>query len=240
MIPLYDENPTRIFPLVTVLLIAANVLVFIYELILPSPQALEGFVRAAAIIPYDVTHNLDLRVSLTLFTSLFVHAGWLHIIGNMLYLWIFGNNIEDAMGHLRFALFYLLCGLAASAAQIAVNINSPVPNIGASGAIAGVLGAYLILFPRARVVSLVTLGYFVRLVKVPAVLVLGLWIVVQLFSGLLSLGMPDVGGIAWFAHLGGFLVGLLLIRLFVRRRVWYRGETFPISRDPRGTGSRRE
>jgi len=225
MIPLYDENPTRIFPLITVLLIAANVAVFIYELILPSPQALEGFVRAAAIIPYDVTHNLDPRVSLTLFTSLFVHAGWLHIIGNMLYLWIFGNNVEDAMGHLRFALFYLLCGLAASAAQIAVNIDSPVPNIGASGAIAGVLGAYLILFPRARVVSLVTLGYFVRLVKVPAVLVLGLWIVVQLFSGLASLGMPEVGGVAWFAHLGGFLVGLLLVRLFVRRRVWYRGET---------------
>jgi len=225
MIPLYDENPTRIFPLITVLLIAANVAVFIYELILPSPQALEGFVRAAAIIPYDVTHNLDLRVSLTLFTSLFVHAGWLHIIGNMLYLWIFGNNVEDAMGHLRFALFYLLCGLAASAAQIAVNIDSPVPNIGASGAIAGVLGAYLVLFPRARVVSLVTLGYFVRLVRVPAVLVLGLWIVVQLFSGLASLGMPEVGGVAWFAHLGGLLVGLLLVRLFVRRRVWYRGET---------------
>lgn len=225
MIPLYDENPTRIFPLITVLLIAANVAVFIYELILPSPQALEGFVRAAAIIPYDVTHNLNLRVSLTLFTSLFVHAGWLHIIGNMLYLWIFGNNVEDAMGHLRFALFYLLCGLAASAGQIAVNIDSPVPNIGASGAIAGVLGAYLVLFPRARVVSLVTLGYFVRLVRVPAVLVLGLWIVVQLFSGLASLGMPEVGGVAWFAHLGGFLVGLLLVRLFVRRRVWYRGET---------------
>jgi membrane associated rhomboid family serine protease len=225
MIPLYDENPTRIFPLITVLLIAANVAVFIYELILPSPQALEGFVRAAAIIPYDVTHNLDLRVSLTLFTSLFVHAGWLHIIGNMLYLWIFGNNVEDAMGHLRFALFYLLCGLGASAAQIAVNANSPVPNIGASGAIAGVLGAYLVLFPRARVVSLVTLGYFVRLVKVPVFLVLGLWIVVQLFSGLASLGMPEVGGVAWFAHLGGFLVGLLLVRLFVRRRVWYRGET---------------
>jgi len=225
MIPLYDENPTRIFPLITVLIIAANVVVFIYELILPSPQALEGFVRVAAIVPYDVTHNLDLRVSLTLFTSLFVHGGWLHIIGNMLYLWIFGNNIEDAMGHLRFALFYLLCGLGASAAQIAVNTNSSVPNIGASGAIAGVLGAYLILFPRARVVSLVTLGYFVRLVRVPAVLVLGLWIVVQLFSGLASLGMPEVGGIAWFAHLGGFLVGLLLVRLFVRRRVWYRGET---------------
>ncbi|MFQ6000658.1 MAG: rhomboid family intramembrane serine protease [Anaerolineae bacterium] len=228
MLPLYDENPTRIFPLVTVLLIAANVAVFIYQLILPSPQALEGFVRAAAVIPYDVTHNLDLRVSLTLFTSLFVHGGWLHIIGNMLYLWIFGNNVEDAMGHLRFTLFYFLCGLGASAAQIAVNINSPVPNIGASGAIAGVLGAYLILFPRARVVSLVTLGYFVRLVRVPAVLVLGFWIVVQLFSGLASLGMPGIGGVAWFAHLGGFLMGLLLVRLFVRGRAWYRGGTFPM------------
>lgn len=227
MIPLYDENPTRIFPLVTVLIIAANVVVFVYELILPSPQALEAFMQAAAIIPYDVTHNLGLGVSLTLFTSLFVHGGWLHIIGNMLYLWIFGNNVEDAMGHLRFALFYLLCGLGASAAQIAVSINSRVPNIGASGAIAGVLGAYLILFPRARVVSLVTLGYFVRLVRVPAVLVLGLWIVVQLFSGLASLGMAGVGGVAWFAHLGGFLAGLLLVRLFARGRVWYRRESFP-------------
>lgn len=225
MIPLYDENPTRVFPLVTVLIIAANVVVFIYQLILPSPQALEGFVRTAAVIPYDVTHNLDLRVSLTLFTSLFVHAGWFHIIGNMLYLWIFGNNVEDAMGHLRFTIFYFLCGLGASAAQIAVNANSSVPNIGASGAIAGVLGAYLILFPRARVVSLVTLGFFVRLMRVPAVLVLGLWIVIQFFSGLASLGMSEAGSIAWFAHLGGFLVGLLLVRLFARSRVWYRGET---------------
>jgi len=227
MIPLYDENPTRIFPLVTVLLIALNVMVFIYQLVLPSQQALEGFVRAAAIIPYDLTHNLDLRVSLTLFTSLFVHGGWFHIMGNMLYLWIFGNNVEDAMGHLRFTLFYFLCGLGASAAQIAVDTSSRVPNIGASGAIAGILGAYLVLFPRARVVSLVTLGYFVRLVRVPAVIVLGLWIVVQLFSGLASLGMPGVGGIAWFAHLGGFLLGLLLVLLFARRRAWYEERTFP-------------
>ena len=226
MIPLYDENPTRTFPIVTVLLIVVNVVVFFYELILPSPEALEGFVGMAAVVPYDVTHNLNLPVALTLLTSLFLHGGWFHLLGNMLYLWIFGNNVEDAMGHLGFTIFYLLCGLGASGAQIAVNIISRVPNIGASGAIAGILGAYLILYPHARVVTLVTLGYFVRLVRVPAIIVLGLWIVVQFLSGVASLGMPEVGGVAWFAHLGGFLTGLLLVRLFARRREWYKRGIF--------------
>ncbi len=221
MLPLYDENPTSRFPLVTVLIIAANVVVFVFELLLPSSQALQDFMQTAAIIPYQVTHNLNLRVSLTLFTSLFVHAGWVHLIGNMLYLWIFGNNVEDAMGYFRFTIFYFLCGLGASAAQIAVDVNSSIPNIGASGAIAGVLGAYLILYPRTRVVSLVILGYFIRLVRVPAIIVLGFWIVIQFFSGLASLGTSAMGGVAWFAHLGGFLTGLLLVRLFARRRAWY-------------------
>jgi membrane associated rhomboid family serine protease len=205
----------------TVILIAINVLVFIYELLL-GPQ-LEGFVQSWAIIPYEITHGVDLPpasiqpIYLTLITAMFLHGGFVHIAGNMLFLWIFGNNIEDAMGSLRFLVFYLLCGLAAAFAQIAVGPNSEIPNIGASGAIAGVLGAYLLLFPRAEVQTLVFLGFFVRLVRVPALLFLGLWFVLQLFSGVAGLGMEAMGGVAWFAHIGGFIAGLVLINLFRRR-----------------------
>jgi len=221
MLPLRDVNPTRHFPLMTVILIAINVLVFIYELIL-GPQ-LEGFVQSWAIIPYEITHGVDLPpasiqpIYLTLITAMFLHGGFVHIAGNMLFLWIFGNNIEDAMGSLRFLVFYLLCGLAAAFAQIAVGPNSDVPNIGASGAIAGVLGAYLLLFPRAEVQTLVFLGFFVRLVRLPALLFLGLWFVLQLFSGVAGLGMEATGGVAWFAHIGGFIAGIVLINLFRRR-----------------------
>ena len=221
MLPLRDVNPTRHFPLMTVILIAINVLVFIYELIL-GPQ-LEGFVQSWAIIPYEITHGVDLPpasiqpIYLTLITAMFLHGGFVHIAGNMLFLWIFGNNIEDAMGSLRFLVFYLLRGLAAAFAQIAVGPNSDVPNIGASGAIAGVLGAYLLLFPRAEVQTLVFLGFFVRLVRLPALLFLGLWFVLQLFSGVAGLGMEAMGGVAWFAHIGGFIAGIVLINLFRRR-----------------------
>jgi len=221
MLPLRDVNPTRHFPLMTVILITINVLVFIYELIL-GPQ-LEGFVQSWAIIPYEITHGVDLPpasiqpIYLTLITAMFLHGGFVHIAGNMLFLWIFGNNIEDAMGSLRFLVFYLLCGLAAAFAQIAVGPNSDVPNIGASGAIAGVLGAYLLLFPRAEVQTLVFLGFFVRLVRLPALLFLGLWFVLQLFSGVAGLGMEATGGVAWFAHIGGFIAGIVLINLFRRR-----------------------
>jgi len=221
MLPLRDVNPTRHFPLMTVILITINVLVFIYEFIL-GPQ-LEGFVQSWAIIPYEITHGVDLPpasiqpIYLTLITAMFLHGGFVHIAGNMLFLWIFGNNIEDAMGSLRFLVFYLLCGLAAAFAQIAVGPNSDVPNIGASGAIAGVLGAYLLLFPRAEVQTLVFLGFFVRLVRLPALLFLGLWFVLQLFSGVAGLGMEATGGVAWFAHIGGFIAGIVLINLFRRR-----------------------
>jgi membrane associated rhomboid family serine protease len=221
MLPLRDVNPTRNFPIMTIILIAVNVLVFIYELIL-GPQ-LEGFVQSWAIIPYEITHGVDLPpasiqpIYLTLITAMFLHGGFVHIAGNMLFLWIFGNNIEDAMGSLRFLVFYLLCGLAAAFAQIAVGPNSDIPNIGASGAIAGVLGAYLLLFPRAEVQTLVFLGFFVRLVRLPALLFLGLWFVLQLFSGVAGLGMEATGGVAWFAHIGGFIAGIVLINLFRRR-----------------------
>lgn len=221
MLPLRDVNPTRHFPLMTIILIAVNVLVFLYELIL-GPQV-EGFVQSWAIIPYEITHGVDLPpasiqpIYLTLITAMFLHGGFVHIAGNMLFLWIFGNNIEDAMGSLRFLVFYLLCGLAAAFAQIAVGPNSDIPNIGASGAIAGVLGAYLLLFPRAEVQTLVFLGFFVRLVRLPALLFLGLWFVLQLFSGVAGLGMEATGGVAWFAHIGGFIAGIVLINLFRRR-----------------------
>jgi len=221
MLPLRDVNPTRHFPIMTVILIAINVLVFIYELIL-GPQV-EGFVQSWAIIPYEITHGVDLPpasiqpIYLTLITAMFLHGGFVHIAGNMLFLWIFGNNIEDAMGSLRFLVFYLLCGLAAAFAQIAVDPNSQIPNIGASGAIAGVLGAYLLLFPGAEIQTLVFLGFFVRLVRLPALLFLGLWFVLQLFSGVAGLGMEAMGGVAWFAHIGGFIAGLVLINLFRRR-----------------------
>ncbi|HID87697.1 MAG TPA: rhomboid family intramembrane serine protease [Anaerolineae bacterium] len=224
MIPLRDVNPTRTFPAVTVLVIAANVLVFLYELILPSEQALARFVSSLGVIPYEIVHNVDLPppslqpIYLTLFTAMFLHGGPIHIIGNMLYLWIFGNNVEDVMGSLRFMVFYLLCGLGASATQIAVGPNSRIPNIGASGAIAGVLGAYILLFPRARVDTLLILGYVIRIIQLPAILVLGFWFVIQLFSGIVSLGMPQAGGVAWFAHIGGFAAGALLVHVFRRRR----------------------
>jgi len=221
MLPLRDVNPTRHFPIMTVILIAINVLVFIYELIL-GPQV-EGFVQSWAIIPYEITHGVDLPpasiqpIYLTLITAMFLHGGFVHIAGNMLFLWIFGNNIEDAMGSLRFLVFYLLCGLAAAFAQIAVDPNSQIPNIGASGAIAGVLGAYLLLFPGAEIQTLVFLGFFVRLVRLPALLFLGLWFVLQLFSGVAGLGMEAMGGVAWFAHIGGFIAGIVLINIFRRR-----------------------
>ncbi len=228
MLPLRDHNPGRSIPLVTWGLLATNVLVFLYQLTLEaaSEQALYQFVQVMGVIPYEISHGVDLpppnpgTVYLSMFTSMFVHGGWVHMLGNMWYLFIFGNNVEDSMGSLRFLIFYLICGVVAAGTQIATAWNSQIPLIGASGAIAGVLGAYLLLFPRARVDTLVFMGYFIRVVQIPAVVVLGFWIVLQLFSGAASLGMPSAGGVAWFAHIGGFAAGALLVNAFRRRRVW--------------------
>ena len=222
MLPLRDINPTYRFPIVTVTLIGVNVAVFILELMFSAQGQLELFIGRYAIIPYELTRGVDLPppslrpAFLTIFTAMFLHGGFLHIAGNMLYLWIFGNNVEDNMGHLRFLIFYLLCGVAASVAQIAVNPASDVPNIGASGAIAGVLGAYIIMHPRAQVETLLFLGYFIRVVRIPALIVLGYWILIQLLQGLLSLGLPASGGVAWFAHIGGFFAGVILVHIFRR------------------------
>ncbi|RME48951.1 MAG: rhomboid family intramembrane serine protease [Chloroflexi bacterium] len=229
MIPLRDINPTYRFPAVTVTIIGLNVAVYLIELLFQFTGQLDNFFLSYAVIPYELTRGVDLPppslhpAFLTIFTAMFMHGGFLHIAGNMLYLWIFGNNVEDDMGHLRFLVFYLICGIAATMAQVLVNPASTVPNIGASGAIAGVLAAYLIMHPRAQVETLLFLGYFIRIIRLPAIIVLGFWIVIQLFQGVLSLGVPQSGGVAWFAHIGGFIAGLVLVNVFrqrVRRTRW--------------------
>ncbi|MEK7230382.1 MAG: rhomboid family intramembrane serine protease, partial [Candidatus Binatota bacterium] len=169
MIPLRDDNPTVLWPVVTIALIAANTAVFFYELSL-EPRLLEALIYQIGMVPASLLQPTILGTGgyLTVFTSMFLHGGWMHIIGNMLYLWIFGNNIEDSMGHFRFVIFYLVTGLAAAAAHLALNPASTIPTIGASGAVSGVLGAYLVLFPHARIQTLITLGFFIRIVYLPA------------------------------------------------------------------------
>jgi membrane associated rhomboid family serine protease len=224
VIPLYDNVPTRRFPAVTVALIAANFAVFFYELSLSTSllslngHAVDLFLFRAGMVPFEVTHRVDIPppdlVSwwLTPLTGMFVHGGWLHVIFNMLFLWIFGNNVEDTMGRLRFLIFYLVCGLAAAGLQVAIDVNSQVPTIGASGAIAGVLGAYIVLFPRARVLSVIPIFFFLPIIYVPAWVMLGVWFGLQLVQGAYSLGgQTDV---AFFAHIGGFVAGLLLVWVF--------------------------
>jgi len=210
-IPLRDDNPTQRFPYVTVFLIALNCLIFFYQVF--SVQGLEYLVVKMGVIPYEITHLTALsgipRISppLTLLTSMFLHGSLFHLLGNMLYLWIFGNNIEDHLGPSRFILFYFISGLGASMVHILFNFNSTIPVIGASGAIAGILGAYLILFPHARVLTFVFLIFIIRVIPIPAAFVLGLWF----FGQILNVGLG--GGVAWFAHIGGFLLGIVLIKL---------------------------
>ena len=219
MIPLRDDNPTKIVPVMTVGLIGLNVLVFLYQISL-GPGGAEVFIYQFGAIPAVIfgSQNLPselvaIPASLSVFTSMFLHGGFLHLIGNMLYLWIFGNNIEDAMGHGRFILFYLLTGVAASMAHFFTDLNSQIPTIGASGAISGILGAYILLYPRAQVLVLIFLGFFIRVMYVPAGLALGFYFLLQILQGTLTFGQGG-GGVAWFAHIGGFMAGLLLVGLF--------------------------
>jgi membrane associated rhomboid family serine protease len=227
--PLKDNIPTRRFPVVTVVLIVINVLVYLF--LQPksgidfSGNSLDpGALGDYAATPYALTHGVasdnDIPTWLTPLTAMFTHAGVLHLGGNMLFLWIFGNNVEDSMGRGRFVLFYLLGGLAAFALQIAVGPDSTAPTLGASGAVAGVLGGYILLYPRARVVTGIFLILFVTLVEIPAFLVLGFWFLQQAAYGALDLTNPSGGGggVAYFAHIGGFAFGLLLIKLFATRR----------------------
>jgi rhomboid family protein len=216
VIPLRDANPTRRVAVVTIAFIVACFVAFAYELSLlaSGADALDAFIGRWGVVPAALTHAWDKGRFLstetaTLFTSQFLHGGWLHILGNMLYLWIFGNNVEDRLGRLRFVAFYLGGGAIAALAQIAIAPESDVPTIGASGAIAAVLGAYLVLYPRARITSLVFLGFFYQLIDVPALVVLAFWFVLQLIDGIASLGVTGAtGGVAFFAHIGGFLFGV--------------------------------
>lgn len=221
MIPLRDDNPSSSRPLVNYLIIAACVLVFLYMISLGSGRQGERFVFTYGAIPAEVTGRGGATATQeypTLITSMFLHGSWFHLGGNMLFLWIFGDNVEDLMGHLGFLVFYVVAGIAAVLTHILLNPNSSAPLIGASGAIAGVLGAYLVLFPRARILSLVPFGFFSRFVYVPAIFFLPLWFVLQLVSGLGSIGAGEAASVAWWAHVGGFVAGVVLVRLFARRR----------------------
>lgn len=206
MFPIGDDNSSRrTVPLVTYVLIVLNVLFFFVEL-----NGGDAFIMQWAFVPSRFVAN-PVGDFLTLFTSMFMHAGWVHLGGNMLYLWIFGDNVEDRFGHVKFIIFYLISGLAATFAQLAFSLDSNVPNLGASGAIAGVLGAYLVMFPQGRVHVLMGRG----ILPVPALMVIGLWFVLQLFSGIGSIGgTTDTGGVAYMAHIGGFIAGFVLTFLF--------------------------
>jgi len=216
-----DRTPGGIAPLVTVGLVVLNVLVFLFELSQPSNGALQSFIQAWGVVPHEYRVARDLAPTIplpfwtTLVTSMFLHGGWLHLGGNMLYLWIFGDNIERAMGHARFLVFYLACGIAAGLAHIVFSGASNVPTVGASGAISGVLGGYLVLFPQNRVRVLTRAG----VMAMPAIAVLGFWILIQLINGVGSLGVTaDTGGVAYMAHVGGFVAGLVLVKLLATRQ----------------------
>jgi membrane associated rhomboid family serine protease len=236
--PLHDENPTRTTPVVTITLIAINVVVFLWQWLvvgLSASALLYGLIpahllnqpveqaalRALAEEPQALLllrQNLD-PAWLTIFTSMFLHGSWLHILGNMWYLWVFGNNVEDEMGKGKFLAFYLICGVAAALSQVFLSQGSPIPMVGASGALAGVLGAYLLLHPHSRVTHLVILGFFITTITTPAWVSLGLWIAMQVLSGLVNLGPKAIGGgVAYAAHVGGFVAGLVLVRLFTSGR----------------------
>jgi membrane associated rhomboid family serine protease len=216
-IPLKDLNPHRTFPFVNILLILINVLVFFYQVSMP-PAAMNAFLLANATIPARVPAFLAGYVGfrpafLPLFTSMFLHGGLLHIAGNMLFLWIFGDNVEDYFGHLGYLFFYLFCGIGSGLVHIFFNWGSHLPAVGASGAISGVMGAYLVLYPRARVLTLV----FIFLLEIPAVFILVYWFLIQFLQGIGSLGAIASGGVAWWAHVGGFLLGML-VTLVSRKR----------------------
>jgi membrane associated rhomboid family serine protease len=244
MFPYKDENPTERPAVITVSIIAANVLVWLLVQGMGSPQQLAASVCNLGLIPGEVLQTVKPGTGIelapgmyclvdaqpnywTAITSMFTHGGWFHLIGNMVFLWVFGNNIEDAMGHGKFLIFYILCGLAAAGAQTALSPHSAIPMVGASGAISGVLGAYLLLYPRVRVHTLIILPIYITTVAVPAYVMLGYWALLQLVGGLGSLSEIEKGGVAFFAHVGGFVAGLLLVKLFVSEDVLRRRPTPP-------------
>lgn len=224
MIPIKDTVRATQFPLVNTGFIVVNSAVFLYEVSLG--RRLLTFVDTWGLVPERFLGSPDDPFQwLTLFTSMFLHGGWFHLISNMVALYIFGDNVEDRMGHLRYLVFYLLCGVAAGLTHVFLNPDSPIPIVGASGAISGVLAAYLVLFPTATVIGIVPVLFFGFLTEIPAVFYIGAWFLSQLFNGLFSLLAPDelgtLGGVAWWAHVGGFVAGLALVKLFARRRSYY-------------------
>ncbi len=228
MIPIRDRNPSGTFPYVTIGIIIVNIFIFLYELSLGSN--LEVFLKQYGVIPYNVKHyyqTSDLTFIKTFFpfiSSTFLHGGFIHLIGNMWFLWIFGDNIEDKLGHFKYLGFYILCGIIASSVHVFFNSRAEIPCIGASGAIAAVLGAYMVTFPRARVITIVPIFFFLQIIELPAVVVLGFWFFIQFFSGAVSITASTSGsGVAWWAHAGGFVSGIILFyiirTLFVRKPV---------------------
>lgn len=232
MIPLHDDNPTRSFPYLTITIIALCVLVYLWQATL-GPRGGEAVIYSLGVIPAVLLHKVQLNpelvvvpASATIFTSMFLHGGFMHLAGNMLYLWIFGNNIEDAMGKFRFILFYFICGMAAAFGQVLSDPSSQIPMVGASGAISGVLGAYLLIYPHARVLVLIPLWFYVELIRLPASWVLGFWFVLQLLSSALT--RSSGGGVAFYAHIGGFITGMILVPVMKRKdvRLFQRGRGF--------------
>ena len=215
MFPLRDDRPTYTAPVVTTLLIVACALVFFYELSLDE-YSRDYFITRYGLVPAHMR-------PVTLVTSMFLHGGWLHIIGNMLFLFAFGKSLEDAMGHSKFLAFYVICGVAAGIAHVALNLYTTLPTVGASGAIAGVMGAYLVTFPRAKIHTLVFLFFFVTMADIPAAFILVYWFLTQLFSGYGSIAHTHVteGGVAWFAHIGGFVTGMILVRFMGARTRYF-------------------
>jgi membrane associated rhomboid family serine protease len=224
MFPIRDSVPTRHFPFVNYFLIAVNLVVFFFELMLSSSGTLDAFFQSYALIPEHFFKD-PMSQMFTVFTAMFLHGGWAHVIGNMWFLHVFGDNVEDNLGPVRYFFFYLLVGAGAAAAQLAANPNSALPMVGASGAIAGILGAYFILHPGARVLTFFIFFFIVRFVEIPAFFFLGLWFVIQAVNGIGSISdlatRADTGGVAWWAHAGGFAAGFALIPFFKRRGARY-------------------
>ncbi len=216
MIPIRDQIKPRRTPIINYLLIAVNIIVFMLQWSAGANQ--ESMVYEFALIPASFSDGIDLSEIRDVFTSMFMHAGLMHLLGNMLYLWIFGDNVEDAMGHFKYLLFYLAGGFVASIAHIFINPSSQIPTVGASGAIAAALGAYLVLYPQSRVATFIPLGFFMTLRMLPASIVLIMWFVLQLFNGVLTLGAADVGGTAFWAHIGGFVFGAFIALFFRGKR----------------------
>ena len=210
MLPLKDNIIHRKFPAVTISLIVVNALVFFHEVSLG--RRIQEFIYLYGFTPaYVFTHTAPVLKIVPLFTSMFLHAGWLHLIGNMWFLWVFANSVEDKLGHFNFAVLYIMCGLSAAAAHFIMNSRSEIPVVGASGAIAGILGAYVVMFPRAKILTLLPVFIFLEIIEIPAFIFLGIWFLYQFFLGIMSTGSYGTG-IAFWAHIGGFIAGILLIR----------------------------